>query len=108
MSSTFPKLVLPEIGSGAAPLLGHSLVDAYLEVVAARLRPNSTLAVAYDLKVFFTVIDVEPLMVRRRDVLAFIRAQRTGSNDPTVVPFDDSCGLALSTVRRRLSSVSGF
>ena len=108
MPSVFPSLVFPEKGSIGAPKLGHRLVDDYLEVVAARLRPNSTLAVAYDLKVFFTVVDVDPLDVRRRHVIGFIRAQRTGSNDTTVVPFDESGGLALSTIRRRLSSLSGF
>jgi site-specific recombinase XerD len=108
MSSTFPKLTLPGRGSSDAPTLGHPLVDSYLEGVAARLRPNSTLAAAYDLKVFFSVICVDPLMVRRRDVLAFIRAQRTGSGDGTVVAIDGGDGLALSTIRRRLSSVSGL
>lgn len=108
MPSSFPSLLLPMRGVRSAPKLGHRLVDAYLELVAARLRPNSTLAVAYDLKVFFTVVTVDPLEVRRRHVVAFIRAQRTGNADATVVPFDESTGLALSTVRRRLSSLSGF
>jgi hypothetical protein len=62
---TFPKLTLPDFGSNVAPTLGHRLVDDYLESVHARLRPNSTLAVVYDLKVFFTVIDVDPLEARR-------------------------------------------
>ena len=56
-----------------APRLGHPLVDGYLELVAARLRPNSTLAVAYDLKVFFTVVAKDPTAVdprRRRGVRA--------------------------------------
>jgi integrase/recombinase XerD len=105
---TFPKLTLPDPGSSVAPTLGHPLVDDYLESVHARLRPNSTLAVVYDLKVFFTVIDVDPLEVRRRHVLGFIRVQRTGSADATVIPFDQAEGLALSTIRRRLSTVAGF
>jgi len=108
MSCPFPKLSLPVAGSSAAPTLGHRLVDAYLEVVAARLRPNSMLAVAYDLKVFFTVVDVDPVEVCRRDVLTFIRVQRTGGSDAAVVPIDGDEGLALSTIRRRLSSLSGF
>ena len=107
MLSSFPTLAWPEPGSAAAPRLGHRLVDAYLEMVAARLRPNSVLAAAYDLKVFFTVVDIDPLQVRSRDVIGFIRAQRTGSNDRTVIAIDDTAGMALSTVRRRLSSVSG-
>ena len=105
---TFPKLTLPEPGSRVAPTLGHPLVDDYLESVHARLRPNSTLAVVYDLKVFFAVVEVDPLEVRRRHVLEFIRVQRTGSNDATVIPIDQSEGLALSTIRRRLSSLAGF
>jgi site-specific recombinase XerD len=106
--SSFPKLTLPDLGSHVAPTLGHPLVDCYLESVHARLRPNSTLAVAYDLKVFFTVIDVDPLDVRRRHVLEFIRVQRTGSASLTVIPIDQSEGLALSTIRRRLSTLAGF
>jgi hypothetical protein len=82
---TFPKLTLPDPGSRVAPTLGHPLIDDYLESVHARLRPNSTLAVVYDLKVFFTVIDVDPIDVRRRHVLEFIRVQRTGSSDATVI-----------------------
>ncbi len=105
---TFPKLTLPDPGSSVAPTLGHPLVDDYLESVHARLRPNSTLAVVYDLKVFFTVNDVDPLDVRRRHVLEFIRVQRTGSTDKTVIPIDQPDGLALSTIRRRLSTVAGF
>ncbi|HUF97554.1 MAG TPA: tyrosine-type recombinase/integrase [Ilumatobacter sp.] len=105
---SFPKLTLPDPGSRVAPTLGHPLVDDYLESVHARLRPNSTLAVVYDVKVFFTVIDVDPLDVRRRHVLEFIRVQRTGSTDATVIPIDQSEGLALSTIRRRLSSLAGF
>jgi integrase/recombinase XerD len=108
MKITFPKLTFAQEGSGVAPTLGHSLVDNYLESVSARLRPNSTLAVVYDLKVFFTVIGVDPVEVRRRDVLEFIRVQRTGSTDATVIAFDQSAGLALSTIRRRLSTLAGF
>ena len=107
-SITFPKLTLPNACSRVAPTLGHPLVDDYLESVHARLRPNSTLAVVYYLKVFFTVIDVDPLDVRRRHVLEFIRVQRTGSTDARVIPIDQPDGLALSTIRRRLSTVAGF
>ena len=32
----------------------HVDVDDYLEFVAARTRPNTLLAVSYDLRVFFT------------------------------------------------------
>ena len=90
------------------PRLGHRLLDDYLELVAARLRRNSVLAVAFDLKVFFTLVGKDPLDVQRRDVIEFVRAQRTSRDGSTVVRLDGSGGLALSTVRRRLTSVSGF
>ena len=58
--------------------LGVPLLDEYLEFVGGRCRPNTVLAVAYDLKVFFTVVDKPPRRVRPADVLAFMTAQRTG------------------------------
>jgi hypothetical protein len=36
--------------------LGVPLLDEYLEFLAGRCRPNTVLAVAYDLKVFSTVV----------------------------------------------------
>jgi site-specific recombinase XerD len=76
---------------------------------AAPLRPNSMLTIAFDLKVFFAVVCKDPLSVERRDVIEFVRAQRTPRDGSTVVRFPDgSGGLALSKVRRRLTSVSGF
>ena len=56
-----PCLVRSMVGGEVrAVTLGHLLLDDYLEFVAARARPNTLLAAAFDLKVFFTVIDVEP------------------------------------------------
>ena len=46
----------PRDGSPAEVRLGDPLVDEYLEFVAARCRPNTVLATAYDLKVFFEVV----------------------------------------------------
>ena len=40
--------------------LGHRLVDLYLELVAARARPNTLLAQTYDLKVFFSIVELPP------------------------------------------------
>lgn len=58
---------------------------------------------------FFTVVGVDPLEVSTADVYDFIRAQRSPRGDGVVVRLSDgSSGLALSTVKRRLSSVSGF
>jgi integrase/recombinase XerD len=43
--------------------LGVRLLDEYLEFLAGRCRPNTVLAVAYDLKVFFTVVRKPPRQV---------------------------------------------
>ena len=56
--------------------LGHPLLDRYLSFVEARTRPNTVLATASDLRIFFGVVDKEPAEVTTEDVLAFIEAQR--------------------------------
>ena len=61
--------------------LGMPLVDDYLEFLEGRCRPNTVLAAAYDLGVFFGVVDKPPAEVRPADVLGFITAQRTGRSD---------------------------
>ena len=86
--------------------VGHPLVDEYLEFLTARARPNTILAVAFDLKVFFCVVDKPPVQVTSRDVMAFIRSQR--SSEQKVVRIDGTTGLSPRTIRRRLSSVSGL
>ena len=58
--------------------VGVPLADVYLEFLSGRCRPNTVLAAAYDLKVFFAVVAKPPEQVRPADVLAFITAQRTG------------------------------
>ena len=46
-----PCLVRSDRGGGCGLIrVGHPLLDAYLELVAARGRPNTVLAQAYDLK----------------------------------------------------------
>jgi hypothetical protein len=40
------------------------LADVYLESVGGRRRPNTVLAAASDLKVFFAVVDKPPDQVR--------------------------------------------
>jgi hypothetical protein len=52
------------------------LLDEYLEFLAGRSRPNTVLGVAYDLKVFFTVVARPPRRVRPVEVLAFMTAQQ--------------------------------
>ena len=54
--TTFPCLVRTASLTGEDRyLLGHPVVDRYLEFVAGRLRPNTLRAVAFDLKTFFSV-----------------------------------------------------
>ncbi len=89
--------------------LGHPLLDDYLALVAARARPNTVLAVAYDLKVFFRVVAKDPAEVTTADVLAFISDQRAPRQGPGVVRLaDGEAGLAARTIKRRLASVSGL
>jgi len=88
--------------------VGHPLADAYLEFLGARARPNTIRAVGFDLKVFFSFVDKTPARVTSADVMAFITAQRNGDGGGKVVSIDRSEGLSPRTIRRRLSSVSGF
>lgn len=89
--------------------LGEPLVDDYLSFVAARARANTLLAVASDLKAFFTVTGKPPAEIRSTDVLAFLEHQRRPRRGPQVVRIEDGeRGLAARTIRRRLSSVSGL
>jgi site-specific recombinase XerD len=86
--------------------LGEPLVDGYLAFVAGRARPNTLRAIAFDLKVFFTVIDKPPALVTPADVFEFLAHQR---GDRTVVRLADrESGLSARTIARRLSSVSGL
>jgi hypothetical protein len=69
--------------------LGVGLLDEHLEFLAGRCRPNTVLAVAYDLKVFFTVVAKSPRRVRPVDVLRFIprnaRAGKAACRSPGLV-----------------------
>jgi integrase/recombinase XerD len=89
--------------------LGHPLLDAYLAFVGARARPNTWLATGYDLKVFFELVGKDPTAVTTADVLRFIEVQRAPRIDAKVVRLEDGeAGLSARTIKRRLSSVSGF
>ena len=88
--------------------LGVPLLDGYLEFLAGRCRPNTVLAVAYDLKVFFTVAGKPARRVRPVDVLAFMTAQRAGGESRLQVAGAGAGGVSARTLRRRLSSVSGL
>lgn len=56
--------------------LGDERVDRYLEFVGARGRRNTWLATAFDLKVFFDLVTLDPCAVTTAHVLDFIREQR--------------------------------
>lgn len=89
--------------------LGHPLVDEYLGFVGARMRPNSWLAVGYDLKVFFSVVEKEPVDFSVHDVFAFLAEQRAPRQGDRVQRLEDGeRGLSARTLRRRLSSISGL
>ncbi len=80
-------------GSGERIALGHPLVDEYLELVRARARRNTLLATAFDLKVFYTVVERDPLEVETADVFAFVKAQRRGPSSKVVRICDGASGL---------------
>jgi len=89
--------------------LGHPQLDRHLEFVAARGRPNTVLATASDLKLFFDSVGKEPAEVTTADVMQFIARQREPRIDAKVVRISDGeSGLSAHTIKRRLSSVSGF
>jgi site-specific recombinase XerD len=93
---------------GMSVAVGHEVVDAYLCFVAARARPNTLLAVGFDLKVFFDVVGKEPAEVATGDVLGFIEAQRRPRRGNVVRIEDGERGLSSRTIKRRLSSVAGL
>ena len=89
--------------------LGHPLVDGYLELVAARARWNTVLAQPYDLKVFFSIVDADPVDVVAADVLRFISAQRQPRVAGNVVRIEDGeSGLSARTIKRRLATLAGL
>jgi integrase/recombinase XerD len=89
--------------------VGHPLLDAFLEFVRSRARWNTVLATAFDLKVFFSVVDTDPAAVTTADVLAFIQQQRSPRRGATVVRIEDGePGLAARTIKRRLATIAGL
>jgi hypothetical protein len=87
--------------------MGVPPLDRYLDFLAVRSRPNTVLAVAYDLKVFFAVVGKPPREVTSADVLGFVTAQHAGGGLGRLQPVaEGAVGVSARTVRRRLSSVS--
>ena len=106
IASFTPCLVRP---AGTVPSLGDELVDEYLRFTAARVRPNTLSAQVFDLKVFFTVVAKPPQQVTVSDVFGFIEAQRAPRRAGNVVRLvDGEAGLAASTIKRRLATVSSL
>lgn len=105
-----PRLVQSHRSEGGTVIsLGHRLLDDYLGLVAARARPNTVLASAYDLKVFFSIIAKDPVEVDTTDVLAFIKAQREPRRGAKVVRIEDGeAGLSARTIKRRLATIAGL
>src|SRR6476659_5856604 len=56
--------------------LGDPLVDDFLRFVAARSRPNTVLATAYDLKVFFSVVAESLEKKPKKNGMEFLVAKR--------------------------------
>jgi site-specific recombinase XerD len=91
-------------------VVGHPLVDQFLEFASGRARPNTVRAYAHDLKTFFTVVGKDPVEVRAADVLGFVKAQRgprVGAEN-VVRMSDGGSGLSNATIRRRLAAVSAL
>jgi integrase/recombinase XerD len=91
-------------------VVGHPLVDDFLQFAGGRARPNTVRAYAHDLKTFFSVVTKDPVDVRAQDVFGFITAQqsaRVGAENVARIT-DGGSGLSVATVRRRLAAVSAF
>jgi len=104
MSAFAPALIRPP---GEIPRLDVPLLDEYLRFAAARARTNTLLAQTFDLKVL-TIIGKEPTRVNASDIWAFFQAQRLPSKENVVRLSDGESGLAASTIKRRLASISGL
>jgi len=98
--------------------VGHALIDEFLEFVGGRdrladaldARPNTVKAYAHDLKVFFEVVERDPVEVTARDVMTFVTQQRQGrAGAENVVRLEDgSAGLTAATIKWRLAAVSAL
>jgi site-specific recombinase XerD len=110
MSSTWMPCLVRSSEPDVVPVqLGDEVIDGYLRFVWARARRNTLLAVAFDLKVFFTEVAKPPVDVTVRDVLGFIESQRRPIRGGNVIRLEDGeAGLSARTIRRRLSSLAGL
>ena len=80
MSVSDPCLIRSRGPSGEPVVrVGVPLLDDYLEFLEGRCRPNTVLAAAYDLRVFFGVVD-KPAAARRGRLTAGSAAVRTSAS----------------------------
>lgn len=104
-----PRMTRSNDGAPTRITRGHPDVDRYLELVGARARENTLLAMAFDVKVFFSMVPKEPAEVTTADVSEFIAAQRAPRHGTRVVRLEDGeAGLSARTIKRRVSSISGL
>ena len=93
-----PCVVRSWTGDRLSVVVGHPLVDEYLEFCRSRCRPNTIIAIAWDLKTFFAFADKPPVKVTSADVMGFIRAQMVGTSNVVtsmalvVFPLERSAG----------------
>jgi hypothetical protein len=64
-----PCVVRSWSGEHLSVVVGHPLVDGYLEFCRSRCRPNTIIAIAWDLKTFFAFVDKPPVKVTSADVM---------------------------------------
>ncbi len=89
-------------------VVGHELIDDFLEFVAARSRPNTVRAYAHDLCVFFSVVPKDPRVVTTKDVFGFVTAQRRGRTgaENVVRIADGEAGLSAATIKHFLEGAT--
>lgn len=107
-----PYKVTREVRGGrvVSLALGIPEVDAYLNFVKYRCRPNTWINYAHDLEIFLNVVQKPITEVGPSDVIDFIQHQREAPTPrhrhrKTTPP---RSGLSEQTIRRRLSTISGF
>ena len=56
-------------GGDVVYVVGHRLVDEFLEFASGRARPNTVRAYAHDLKTFFMIVAKDPVEVRAKAIM---------------------------------------
>lgn len=90
--------------------LGIPEVDAYLDFLKHRCRLNTWISYAHDLQTFVNAVEKPLVLVKPRDIFAFIKQQsetpshRKRGEDLVAL----SPGVSPRTIKRRLAAISGF